>query len=402
MSLEQPTTQELADQIIASIEASINQNIPLLPKAFNRVIAKVFAAVFILLYKYGGFIFLQMFPSSASFEQITILGNNFNPLVSLGRLIGAGDPAAGTQAELEIEITVENQTGQINSGSQLTNSTNGITYITTASILLNAPTVLAVVRAVGDQTGGNGTGAIGNLEVGDFVDFVNPQPNVNQRAVVTDQVVTGSDAETADEYRQRVIDRWQKRPQGGAAVDFEIWGEEVVGIINVYPYTGAIAGEVDVYSEATPESSGSPDGIPTNAQLEAVKDSIEFDDNGLASRRPLGSYVNSFPITRTAFDITVSGIQNVEDLAQVQLDIETGLALFMVDREPYIDGLTIGERKDEISRNALTAVVQDIISAANGTFSGLTFKISGGLSPDLQIYVLGQGEKAKAENVIFA
>lgn len=400
--MEQPTTQELSDQIIASIEASINQTIPLLPKAFNRVIAKVFAAVFILLYKYGGFIFLQMFPSSASFKEINLLGFSFNPLISLGRLIGAGDPAVGEQAELEIQIQVDNQVGSLKSGEQLTNSNNGITYSTVTAVLLDSQFVNVVVRAIGDQAGGNGTGALGNLEVGDFIDFVQPQPNVQQRTTVSNQVVTGANAETADQYRQRVIDRWQKRPQGGAAVDYEVWGEEVSGIINVYPYSGDVAGDVDCYSEATVASSGSVDGIPTAAQLLAIKESIEFDDNGLASRRPFGSFVNSFPIERTYFDISVSGIQNVQDIVQVQTDVQTALELFMLDREPFIDGLTVGLRKDEISLNALTAVVQDIVEAANGTFAGLIFQLSGGASPNLQTYTLGQGEKSKAENVAFA
>jgi len=61
MSLVTPTTKELSDNIIAQLEATLNQTIPLLPRAFNRVLAKALAAVFILLYKYGGFIFLQIF-----------------------------------------------------------------------------------------------------------------------------------------------------------------------------------------------------------------------------------------------------------------------------------------------------------------------------------------------------
>ena len=53
MSLSTPTTQEVGDNIIAQLEASLNQSIPLLPKAFVRVLAKALAGVFILLYKFS-------------------------------------------------------------------------------------------------------------------------------------------------------------------------------------------------------------------------------------------------------------------------------------------------------------------------------------------------------------
>jgi uncharacterized phage protein gp47/JayE len=80
MSLQTPTTKELSDNLIAQIELSINQSIPLLPKSFIRVLAKATAGVFILLYKYGGFIFLQMFVSTASNEDTVINGIPVNPL----------------------------------------------------------------------------------------------------------------------------------------------------------------------------------------------------------------------------------------------------------------------------------------------------------------------------------
>ena len=51
MALDTPTTQEINDTILAQLEASLNQVIPLLPRSFLRVLAKTIAAVFTLLYK---------------------------------------------------------------------------------------------------------------------------------------------------------------------------------------------------------------------------------------------------------------------------------------------------------------------------------------------------------------
>lgn len=66
MALNPPTIDEIRDSIVSQIEASIGQTVPLLPKAFIRVLAKVLAAAILVLYKYGGFIFLQIFVSTAS------------------------------------------------------------------------------------------------------------------------------------------------------------------------------------------------------------------------------------------------------------------------------------------------------------------------------------------------
>ena len=399
MSLQTPTTKDISDNIIAQLEASLNQTIPLLPKSFTRVLAKAMAAVFVLLYKYGGFIFLQIFVQTASDVDTEINGKTVNPLIAWGRLIGVGDPTPATSAELLIDIDVETQTGTLESGTQLISTDNGVTYITQASVALDAAVVQATILAVSDQAGGSGEGVIGNLEPGAIVSFANPLPNVARNSTVDSQVVTGADGESTEAYRQRVIDRFQKRPQGGAYADYEQWGEEAAGILNVYPYTGS-PGEVDVYSEATVASSGSADGIPTSAQLEEVLDLINFDENDLASRRNANAFVNSLPITRQGFDITVSGITGVSDLAAVEASIETAVEEYFLSVEPYIPGLSVPPRKDQLTRTRLSAIVEDIVTANNGTFTAATF-IQTTLSGNLSIYVLGEGEKAKASNVSF-
>lgn len=396
MSLITPTTAEINANIIAQLEASLNQTIPLLPKAFNRVLAKALSGVFILLYKYGGFIFLQIFVQTASDQDTVVNGETINPLKFWGRLIGVGDPTAATNAELLIDITVTNQTGSLPSGTQLVNANNGVTYITIGSVLLNAATVQATIQAVSDQAGGGGAGVIGNLDPGAIVTFANPLANVDRSAVVDSQVVTGANGESTEVYRQRIIDRFQKRPQGGAYADYEIWGEEAAGIINVYPYTSTSPGQVDVFSEATVESSGSPDGIPTAAQLQNVLDLINFDSNGLAFRRNANAFVNSLAITRTGFDVTVTGIAGVSDLAQVQSDVSDAAVEYFASVEPFIAGLTVPPRNDQLTRTRLSAIVEDIVTAAGGTFTSAIFNTTG-TPGSLAAYVLGEGEKAKVQ-----
>ena len=398
MAYETFTTQQINDLIIQQLELFLNQTTPLLPKAFNRVLAKVLAGVFILLYKYGGFIFLQIFVSTATIRETTIGDVSISPLIEWGRLIGVGDPVPATNAELLIEVTVEVQGGTLNAGTQLTSNINGFTYIIKESVLLNAAVVYPEIVAVNDPDNQGGGGVLGNLEAGDIVSFVNPIADVFRDTVVDSQIVTAADAEDPEVYRQRIVDRFQKRPQGGASADYELRGEEVAGIINVYPYTGD-PGEVNVYSEATPESSGDPDGIPTQAQLDAVKESIEKDDNGLASRRPIGSFVNSLPISRTGFEVTVFDLV-VQDEAEVQQEIENSIIDYFLDREPFVDGLTVPPRKDKISKTTITGIVDDSVNARNGTFTGVEFNETGS-AVSLDLYILGEGEKSKLTDIFF-
>lgn len=397
MSLITPTTKEISDNIIAQLEASLNQTIPLLPKSFLRVLAKVLAGVFILLYKYAGRSHLNQFVQTASDQDTTILGIVINPLKFWGRLIGVGDPVAATNAELLIDITVETQIGTLPSGSQLVSTDNGVTYITIGAILLNAPVVQAIVRAVSDQAGGGGAGVIGNLEPGAILSFANPLANVSRNTLVVSQTVTGANAEATEVYRQRIIDRFQKRPQGGAYADYEEWGEEVAGILRVYPYTSDCPGQVDVFVEATVASSGSQDGIPTASQLQAVLDSIFLDLNGLNTRRPANALVNSFPITRTGFDVVVSGLV-VDNLAQTQTDITTALEEYFLDREPFIVGLSVPPRTDRITSSAVGGVVDDIVSATGGIFTDATVTQN---AINVVTFSLGIGEKAKSSSVTF-
>lgn len=400
MSLTTPTTKTINDNIIAQLEASLNQSIPLLPKAFLRVLAKTLAGVFIVLYKYGGFIFLQMFAKTAINETVTINGIEVNPLVFWGRLIGIGDAVKAVSAELLIDITVTTQTGTLPSGSQLIGQLNGVTYLTLTTVNLNAATVQVNILAVSDQSGGNGSGTVGNLLTGDIVSFASPLANVSIDAVVVSQTVTGSDAESTESYRQRVIDGFKKRPQGGAYADYEQWALESVGIINTYPYTSDNPGQVDVYCEATPASSGSPDGIPTTAQLINALSLINLDDNGLATRRPANALANTFAITRKGFDVTVVELV-VDDIVTVKADINTAVTEFFLNAAPYIDGLTPSPRLDRITNSGLTGLIDDIVSSVNGTFLEARFS-NAGMSGNISIYVLDQGEKAKLTNpVIF-
>lgn len=399
MATTPPTTQELSDNIVAQMSAQLNQTIPLLPRSFIRVMAKAVAAVVVILYKYIGFVAMQQLIRYASIEETTFNGVTFSPLITWGEQVGAGRPGEATRAEITATVPVEQAGGTIAAGELLYSTTNGYTYSVLTSVVLGGSSVTITVRAVSDQTDTNGTGAAGNLTAGAALQFARPQTGAGGTATVVSQTVTAADAEDTEVYRQRVLDRFQKRPQGGAYSDYEIWAEEAEGIINAYPYTGD-PGQINVYSEATVASSGNEDGIPTTAQLAAVLEAINQDSNDLASRRSANAFVNSLPITRQGFTVTVTGITGVDDLAQVRADTTDAVEQYFLGVEPYIAGLSIPPRNDQLTNTRLSAIVEDIVTAAGGTFTGAVFTRDGHAGA-VASWVLLEGQKAKASAVNF-
>lgn len=394
MPLVTPSTAQIAANIIVQLEAAISQSIPLLPKAFSRVLAKVLAGVYVTLYKYAGFSLLQQFVSTASMEATLVNGKLIVPLVEWGMLIGVGKPIAARQAELTVSVTVLTQTGSLPGLSQLLYAPTGVVYQTVGAVPLDAATVEVVVRASSDQAGGDGSGTLGNLEPGQELSFASPLPNVARAAVVTGTSVEGADGEAPEAYRERVVQRYRRRPQGGAYADYQQWATSIAGIRSAFPYTG-LPGEVDVYVEATDDLD--PDGIPSGPQLEAVRDAIQFDPDespsptGLANRRPANAAVNVLPIVRATFDVEVSGFE-ADDPPTVLAAIESGVDEFLRARAPYIVGLSALPRLDRITQGAIGGVVNEIAEANAASVASVVLRRTG---VAIQQYTLAHGELAK-------
>lgn len=394
MNITTPTTAEIKTSIVNQLQASLDQSIPFLPKSFLRVLAGALAGTSILQYKYAGFSALQKFVTYASTKEITINGRVLIPLVEWGRLLGVGDPLAATRAILDVEVPVTLQGGTLSAGAQLIFHDSGVVYTSTGPVQLNASTVTVRVRASSDQSGGDGIGTIGNRQVGDVLSFASPLPNVGRTATVSSVATTAENAESWDSYRRRILERASAKPQGGAYADYRVWAREVPGIVSVYPYTG-LPGEVDVYIEASVESSDDPDGIPTSAQITAVEEAIERDVDGIASRRPANAAVNVLPISRLAFDVQISGLSGP---ANLQEDITDAIRNYYLEREPFIVGLSILPRKDRVLESTLIGIVDSIVNATGGSCGPVLQYLDGAEAPS---HTLSGGEKAKLGSITF-
>jgi len=388
MSLSIPTTAQVEALIIGEIESKFGITVPVSDYSFFRVMSRILAGLIITLYKYGGALLLNMFVKFASYEETTINGKKLVPLIEWGRAYGEPDPVASTRASYNVTVTVINQTGSLPNNTQLRRESTGVIYLTIGAVTLDAPTKTVLVRAYSDPNGNDGKGSQGNMTVGDEIQFISSQANVARTAVVSSEVDHGIDGETEAQYRERVYNRSRKRKQGGAAVDYEFWSKTVTGITSVYVYKG-LPGIVDVYCAA----SGETDSIPTAGQLTAVEEAIELDDGGLASNRPVSSFVVVHPIYVTTFTIALSGVTILNNEAEARTKIEAAINAYFASREPYVHGLSLDSRRDRITAAAVTGAVQDVADVYNGVVSGVVVYEGGNT---VIVRSLQAGEKAKA------
>lgn len=397
MALENRTVSEINTLIINQIEAQINQTIPILPVSVTRILAKILAGIFIILYKDAQYIFLQLFVSSASFKEITIYGKKITPLIEWGVLIGIGRPLAATQAQLELEIVVNSIGETLPTGTQFISSITGLIYITQEDYILTAgPDTIEVICTT--------PGIAGNLEVGQILSLANTIGIIENDADITDIIVAGVDGETEAAYRQRVVERFQLKPQGGALSDYRIWSNEVAGVLQVYVYTDDpgnvliyVAGDPDVYT----------DRIPSAGLLLLVGAACTYDPiTTLATRKPLTaiidpagdeSYANVLPVPIKTFDITIAGLV-ADDIVTVKAQIRNALDEFFLSREPYILGLSSLPQKNELSTLLIASVVIDVVNANNGSVSSAILYFEGNL---VTSYILAQGELCDLDIVTY-
>jgi hypothetical protein len=393
-AFENKTVEEIRDLLINAFNFYFNKKIRLLPKAFIRVLSIVLAGIFITLYKQIGWLFLQLFPETAYWKEVNILGVKVRPLVKWGILIGVGPPWTGGQWKGDITINVTNKNTTLLGGAQLKSELTGKLYITDAAKFLVNDTETVTITCVD-------TGSGGNIKAGDTLNFVNPLGNVKKSAIVLSVTNDGTDDETEGEYRYRVVNRYRMQPQGGALADYRIWASDVPGVLNVYPYNDADSPSgVLLYVSGNPTLY--PDRIPTGALLRQVGDACTYDPKtGKATRKPMtavidpaadGSYSNVMPVSIIEFDIYITGLIGIipSDFAMA---VRPAAEDYFLGRESYIRGLSDDNNKTNIvSRNNVSSTVDQIAISVKAEFESVTMKRDGNIEPN---YILGIGELAK-------
>lgn len=393
MAYENKTVDYVYNLILTSMQEKFDNKLRLLPKAFIVVLAKILAAIYIIPFKLCGWFFLQLFPDTASYSPVTVLGHTISPLIKLGDQFGVARPMEGKewQGIIIVKRTAENKTVVL--GTQLKSDITDLVYCVSESVELISDEMEIPVYCTE-------SGVDGNLSDGDILSFVNPVDFAEKEATVLRTTVTGTDDETEESYRRRVVNRYSTQPQGGALADYRLWAYDVDGVLQTYPYNDEnspggvilyVAGKTDLF----------PSRVPNSALLIAVGKACTYDsDTGIANRKPITaildpegneSYPNVKPVRITHFDVRITGVKGAtgEDFGE---SVKSELETYFNNREPYIRGLSNdNNRTDSILRNSLISIANNIALSKKATFDSVSMSVG---EEEIAEYSLGKGELA--------
>lgn len=157
-------------------------------------------------------------------------------------------------------------------------------------------------------------GSAGNAEAGTSLSIVSPVAGINSTATVSGGGVTdGTDIETIEHVRTRLLLRLQNPPKGGGPGDYVNWALEVPGVTRAWEYANALGPGTVVVRFVLDDQVGTI--IPDGAKVAEVQAYID-------ARAPITADVTVVAPVAVPLDITASIVPNtlaVKDAAEAQL-----------------------------------------------------------------------------------
>lgn len=301
MSLYRPTLQELITRIENDFISRLSLPGAVLRRSVVAVLSRVIAGAAHQMYGYLEFLSRQVFPDQSEAEFLDRQAGLFG-ITRRAAAFASGDVTfTGTNGSV------------IPEGTKLQRS-DGVQFVTTATDTVAGGSATVPVTSLT-------AGESGNTAAGVAVTLVSPIAGVVGTATVAAGGITGgTDSESDDLLRQRVLARMQQPPQGGAAHDYAAWALEVPGVTRVWVYPNHLGiGTVGVTFVMDDQGGGI---IPDPATVQAVQDHID-------ELRPVTADVTVFAPIAVPLDFQIAVVPNT---AAVQAAVEAELA-DMLQRE---------------------------------------------------------------------
>lgn len=277
MPFQRPTLNEIIERTFSDLTSRLSLKGALLRRSVVGVLARVLAGASHMLHGHLDWIAKQAIPDTAD-----------EWLPRWASIWGISRKAAEfSEGEVTFSGTVNGTA--IPAGTVLRRS-DDIEYQTTADATLSAGAATAPVQAVT-------AGSVGNADSGAVLTIVNPIANVNSDATVAAGGITnGTDVESDDSLRARMLARIQQPPHGGADFDYEAWALEVPGVTRVWVYPLHLGpGTVGI----TFVRDGDDPIIPDETEVEAVQEYID-------ERRPVTADAVVFAPVAEELDFEIS------------------------------------------------------------------------------------------------
>ena len=275
-SFQRPSLTQLSQRIQQDFISRLDLVGGVLRRSVVAVMARVWAGATHEVYGYLDFLSRQVFPDTSELEY----------LERQGSLYGINRKAA-TFAVGNVTFAGNNDT-LIPTGTLLQRS-DGVRYETQADATIVAGIATVAVEAL---TAGESS----NAAAGVSLSLVSPIIGVSSSAAVAAGGLTlGSDPESDEDLRTRIIERLRFAPQGGAAADYVAWAKEVAGVTRAWVFPAELGpGTVTVRFVRDDDVSIIPDG----AEVTAVQQYIEV-------RRPVTAQVTVVAPTAVALNFTI-------------------------------------------------------------------------------------------------
>lgn len=348
MPFARPTLTDLIERILADLSSRVvGVDGAVLRRSVLGVLGRGLAGASHELHGHLEWIARQVLPDTADADYLERWANIW------GVKRKAAEFATGS-------VTFSGTSGAVVPEGTVVQRQDGVRLVTTAQGTLSGTPATATVAVQAVEAG-----AAGNTLAGVAVALLQPITGVQSTAVVAaGGIVNGSDAETDDQLRQRLIDRIQAPPQGGSAADYVTWALEVPGVTRAWVYPMEMgAGTVTVRFVRDNDASI----IPDSGEVDAVQDYID-------ARRPVTADVYVVAPTAVPLDMT---IQINPDTAEVRAAIEAELADLL-------------RREAEPGGTILISHIREAVSTAAGEFDSVVVTPSANVSHSTgEIAVLG-------------
>lgn len=215
-----PTLNQVRSLVRDFIHGSLPGSDATIPNSVLRVLADVQAGTCFLTLEYIDWLSLQLLPDTAEGEWLDRQGDIW--------LVNA-DGTTGRKMASEASglVSFTGQAGSIvpiNSQMQA----SGNLYQTTAQITVGSGPTSGPVTAIT-------AGTIGNLDPETTIAFSQTLLGVDQSATVI-EMDGGTDPETDDELRARILQRIQNPAMGGDAADYVTWALQVPGVTRAWSF----------------------------------------------------------------------------------------------------------------------------------------------------------------------
>jgi uncharacterized phage protein gp47/JayE len=365
--------EDVSEQIVQDIESKTNEVTPGLDISVNRAYADALAAQSAVSKLHNIDQYRECFVKTASeFIGLPLLSEETGVTRDLG-----------TQASFKVNVTGQEGTviGTFGTGPQFT--ANDIVYKTTVGSTISGGIAEITLKA-------DVSGTEGNLQVTDELSLSSTFANIDDIATVTEIVTTGTSKESVESWRAKIAQE-QAFPSrvGGGVPWFARVAKNVEGITRVFTYSGDVLGDLDMFCVADAEI----DGIPTPAQLIAVKSQFTISPNDLLWSS-LPGRITALSSTKESYSVDIQ-LGAPAPSQSTQDAIEAAVDTYFKNRAPFIEGYSL-LNTSVVSRAEILAVAQNVISGTTGE-EGLISNVvvTKAATPPADIYPIAKGLRAK-------